>query len=36
MESLKKVKGLGDKGAKKIIEALTSETPVHVERKVFR
>jgi len=36
LESLKKVKGLGDKGAKKIIEALTSETPVHIERKVFR
>jgi len=29
------VKGLGDKSAKKIIKALTSESPVHVERKVF-
>jgi Fanconi anemia group M protein len=35
LDSLKKVKGLGDKSAKKIIKALTSESPVHVERKVF-
>jgi len=36
VDSLKKVKGLGSKTANKIIESLTSETPVHIERKVFR
>ena len=35
-ESLKKVKGLGDKTAKKIIHVLTSEEAVRVERSVFR
>ena len=36
IESLKKVKGLGTKTAKKIIEVLTSENVVHVERNVFK
>jgi ERCC4-type nuclease len=36
IDSLKKVKGLGDKTAKKIIEVLTSENVVHVERNVFK
>jgi|TARA_R110002012_G_scaffold6493_4_gene30236 ERCC4-type nuclease len=35
-DSLKKVKGLGTKTARKIAEVLTSEQPVHVERTVFR
>tara|TARA_R110002167_G_scaffold324892_1_gene530979 strand:- start:372 stop:1049 length:678 start_codon:yes stop_codon:yes gene_type:complete len=35
-DSLKKVKGLGGKTAKKIAEVLTSEDVVHVERTVFR
>jgi len=33
-ESLKQVKGLGDKKRQLIIEALTSETPVHIQRTV--
>lgn len=36
MESLKKVKGLGDKMAKRIIAVLTSEGVIHVEKNVFR
>ena len=36
MESLKKVKGLGDKMAKRIIAVLTSESVIHIERSVFR
>ena len=35
-ESLKMVKGLGEKGRKKVIEVLTSETPVHVEANKFK
>jgi len=35
-DSLKKVKGLGGKTAKKIAEVLTSEDAVHIERTVFR
>lgn len=36
MESLKKVKGLGDKMAKRIISVLTSESVIHIEKSVFR
>jgi Holliday junction resolvasome RuvABC DNA-binding subunit len=36
MESLKKVKGLGDKMAKRIIAVLTSESVIHIEKSVFR
>tara|TARA_B100001094_G_scaffold284141_1_gene297430 strand:+ start:2797 stop:3483 length:687 start_codon:yes stop_codon:yes gene_type:complete len=36
MESLKKVKGLGNKMAKRIIAVLTSESVIHVEKNVFR
>tara|TARA_R110002020_G_scaffold168349_1_gene357058 strand:- start:4822 stop:5514 length:693 start_codon:yes stop_codon:yes gene_type:complete len=36
IDSLKKVKGLGNKTAKKIIEVFTSENVVHVERNVFK
>ncbi|RZD54438.1 MAG: hypothetical protein CXT67_00045 [Methanobacteriota archaeon] len=35
-DSLKKVKGLGGKTAKKIAEVLTSEDAIHIERTVFR
>ena len=33
VESLKKVKGMGDTLAKRVVQALTSESVVHVERK---
>ena len=36
MESLKKVKGLGDKIAKRIISVLTSEGVIHIERNVMK
>tara|TARA_R110000787_G_scaffold134057_3_gene246478 strand:- start:2753 stop:3112 length:360 start_codon:yes stop_codon:yes gene_type:complete len=35
-ESLKQVKGLGDKKRQLIIEVLTSEAPVHIQRTVKR
>ena len=35
-ESLKKVKGLGEKRRQLIIEVLTKEEPVHIQRKVKR
>lgn len=35
-ESLKMVKGLGEKGRKKVIEVLTSENAVHVEASRFK
>jgi len=35
-ESLKKVKGLGDKRRQLIIEVLTKEEPVHIQRRVKR
>jgi len=35
-ESLKQVKGLGDKKRQLIVETLTSESPVHIERNVRR
>ena len=36
MESLKKVKGLGDKMAKRIIAVLTSESVIHVEKSILK
>ena len=35
-DSLKQVKGLGDKRRKLIVDVLTSESPVHIERSVRR
>jgi ERCC4-type nuclease len=35
-ESLKVVKGLGEKNRAKVIEVLTSENPVHIERSKFK
>ena len=36
MESLKRVKGLGDKIAKRIVSVLTSEEVIHIERNVMK
>jgi ERCC4-type nuclease len=35
-ESLKLVKGLGEKNRAKVMEVLTSENPVHIERSKFK